>query len=218
MKKPNEIQRYSLGCVWFFLSLFLFSYNVAAEKVASKQKGMLKVEFFNELDKSAPAYRCSGTYVAKNVMLTAAHCLNQYADQVVRIQCAGYPWQAVQILSVRMHPKMDVAIAQLSNFGCNYEQIHPTLPNIGQQAYIYREGKQKALEIVSSDAFTFKVDDVSDCLLRGESGAMAYHAQDSDGETRALGILIAGQPTCPAIQTFLRFDLINEWLFSENFI
>lgn len=224
MKKPNKTQRYYLGCVWFFLFVLagdsLLNFSGAAEErsVGQNGTGTLLVEISTETEESGAASRCLGTYIAENSLLTAAHCFDEDAEQFVRIKCSGHKWQAVRIVDVKKHPEMDVAFAHLSNIDCDHEQINVTQPFIGHHVYLYKDGKQKAMTIVSIDAFTFKVNDTTDCLIKGDSGVMAYAAPMAVAEKKALGILIAGQPTCPAIQTFLRFDLINEWLFSENII
>lgn len=226
MKKPNKTQRYCLthlSYVWFFLFLYLYSslYNlsIAVEKESTDNHGgTLIVEFFNDTDTSEIDSRCSGAYLSENIVLTAAHCFNEHTQQLMRIKCSGHQWQAAHLLVVRKHLEMDVAFAQLSNIDCDVNQINPSLPSIGQHVYVYKDGKKKSMTVESIDAFTFKVSDVKDCLIQGDSGMMAYATPFAVEDNSALGILISGQATCPAIQTFLRFDLINEWLFGENVI
>lgn len=227
MKEPNKTQRHCLirlSCVWFFLLLcvchpFYNSSNAVEKGWGDNQDTTLTLEFSIDTDTSEIANRCSGSYLSENTVLTAAHCFNEQTQKIIKIKCSGNPWQTTRLLAVRKHPEMDVAIAQLSNLDCNVHQISPTLPSVEQHLYVYKEGNKKVMTIESIDSFTFKVNDSKDCLIQGDSGIMAYATPlTAEKKSRALGILISGQPTCPAIQTFLRFDLINQWLLNEGTI
>jgi len=224
MKKPNKAQRHCLiylRCVWFFLPLFVYNsfYNFsnAVEKGwGDNQDSSLTLELFTNTDTSEIANRCSGTYLSEKSVLTAAHCFNEQTKQIVKIKCPDHKWQTTHLLAVRKHHEMDVAIAHLSNLDCNIHHIRPIIPSVGQHLYVYKDGNKKVMTIGSIDSFTFKVNDSKDCLIQGDSGMMAYATPlATEEKSRALGILISGQPTCPAIQTFLRFDLINQWLLNE---
>jgi len=224
MKKPNKTDGHiftCLGCVWFFLFFSLYAQNNlsnASEENSEAQTSSLIVEFYKDGGTNGIASRCSGTYIAENRLLTAAHCFSENIDQLIKIKCSHKPLQAAYLLSVKKHREMDVAVAQVTNIDCHVKKINAIHPSEKQILHIYKDGSKKILAIDSIDAFTFKVTDSNDCLIQGDSGIMAQTVSLATKENGVLGMLIAGEATCPAIQTFLRFDLINEWLLSEKII
>ena len=176
------------------------------------------------IESSGGSLFCSGTFVTRDIVLTAAHCA--LASGIwIRRSSAEPPVAAAR---TRIHPNLDAMIVQLQPpaaaepaglalwpraIGTEWVGARVTLAGFGRTG----TGTTGALNFVEES-----VTDVQATELmvdgRGKSGGCdgdsggPLLAHDADGEARILGVLSQGSKSCLGVDAYTRADLLAPWL------
>jgi len=156
---------------------------------------------------------CRGLHVGDGKVITASHCLPSLTSEVT-VNCGldtsivGRPGR------FERHDEADIAWVQLTAAAtCPITRID--LSEVRRVSSIWLASRHRLgfVPIQYEDSFTFQGRQIENCLDRGDSGAPAFlEPPDQQRFMPVVGILISGQPDCPAWQTVLKFSAVADWL------
>ena len=156
---------------------------------------------------------CRGLHVGDGKIITASHCLPSLTSEI-RVNCGLDTSIVGRLERFERHDEADIAWVQLTAaITCPITRID--LSEVRGVSAIWLASRYKLgfVPIRYEDSFTFQGRQTENCLDRGDSGAPAFVGPpDQQNFLPAVGILISGQPDCPAWQTVLKFSAVADWL------
>ena len=156
---------------------------------------------------------CHGVHIGDGKILTAGHCLRSLTGEVT-VKCGLESSIFGQLEWFERHDEADIALIYLPE-ALKGPITKIDLSELGGVSSIWLATRyiQGIVPVLYQDAFTFQGRQKDNCLERGDSGAPAFVGfPDREKTPSAVGILISGQPDCPAWQTILRFSAVADWL------
>ena len=156
---------------------------------------------------------CRGLHVGDGKIITASHCL-PFLTSEVTVNCGLDTSIVGRLERFERHHEADIAWVQLTAaVTCPITRIDLSEVRGVSSIWLASRYKLGFVPIRYEDSFTFQGRQTENCLDRGDSGAPAFvEPPDQQSFLPAVGILISGQPDCPAWQTVLKFSAVADWL------
>ena len=156
---------------------------------------------------------CRGLHVGDGKVITASHCLPPLTSEIT-VNCGPDTSIVGRLQRFERHHEADIAWVQLTAaVTCPITRIDLSEVRGVSAIWLASGYKLGFVPIQYEDSFTFQGRQTENCLDRGDSGAPAFVGPpDQQNFLPAVGILISGQPDCPAWQTVLKFSAVADWL------
>ena len=174
---------------------------------------------------SAVGSTCTATLIRQDWLITAAHCLR---IEPLVISTAGQKPLEVEVQEVVEHPELDVSLLRVAAGALEparpmaLNELAPDAAWVGERVELVGYGLDERGEL---DGLRFAVESVSDVAEssigvhgRGRSGACLGDSggplliRDRRGRPAIAGILSTGSESCRHHDTYVRVDLILEWV------
>ena len=175
--------------------------------------GVIDLVFSSEPRSEDGRTFCRGLHVGDGKVITASHCLPSLTSEIT-VNCGLDTSIVGRLERFERHDEADIAWVQLTSaVNCPITKID--LSEVRRVSSIWLASRHRLgfVPIQYEDSFTFQGRQIENCLDRGDSGAPAFvEPPDQQNFVPAVGILISGQPDCPAWQTVLKFSAVADWL------